>query len=203
MELSPDQLREFGVALNEATLIAVEVKPELHAAAVTLGVLALPSDDGPEPADTRRVLLLGSVGRIAASLRNGRWDDADAPVETFALDGLRDVVTGFAQQTIHGWSFLDVPADETFDRWSDRLSLDWRAEPAGLTHTLDLFQGSAEGPARHLELRIWFDELRIFEPDGTELPFDEFTAAGVRWWDALKAGDPRTAGHGIQPSGGS
>ena len=145
MDLSGDQVRAFGVALNEATVIAVDVKPELRAAAVTLGVLALPEDDGPEPADPRRVLLLESVGRIAASLRNGRWDDAEAPVETFALDGLRDAVTGFEQQTIHGWSFLDVPADETFDRWSDRLSLDWRAEPDGVAHTLDLFQESARG----------------------------------------------------------
>ena len=203
MEFTAEQLRAFGVALNEASVIAVDVRPELRAVAVTLGVLALPEDDGPEPADPRRVLLLESVGRIAASLRDGRWDDADAPVETFALEGLRDAVTGFEQQTIHGWSFLDVPADETFDRWSDRLSLDWRAEPDGLSHTLDLFQESAAGPARHLELRIWFDELRVFEPDGHELAFDEFTAAGVRWWDALKAGDPRTAGHGIQASDGA
>jgi hypothetical protein len=202
MEFSEDQLRTFGVALNEATVIAVDVEPERRAVAVTLGVLSLPADDGPAPSDPRVVLLLEPAGRIAASLRHGRWDDAGARVETLDLEDLANIVKSFEQQSLYGWMFLDVPDEDAFEPWSDRLSLDWRSEPGGLSHTLDLFQETAAGPPRILDLRIWFDELRIFRPDGSEIPFDEFTAAGVRWWDGLKTGDPRTAGHGILPSGG-
>ncbi len=196
MEFSDEQVYAFGVALNEATVVAVAVDPERRAVAVTLGVLSLPEGGGPGPADPRVVLFLEPAGRIAASLRHGRWDDAAAPVEPFELGDLPGVVAGFLQLSLYGWKFLDVPADDRFARWCDRLSLDWSSEPGGLAHTLDLFQAS---PERILDLRVWFDGIRIFTPDGHELAFDEFTAAGLRWWDALKAGDPRTAGHGIHP----
>ena len=83
-----------------------------------------------------------------------------------------------------------------FASWSGRLSLDWRSEPGGLAHTLDLFQGDG---VRHLDLRFWFDELRILGADRTEVAFDDFTAAAVRWWDARRADDPRTLGRGIFP----
>jgi hypothetical protein len=48
-------------------------------------------------------------------------------------------------------------------------------------------------------MRFWFDELRIFGPDRREVAFDDFTAAGVRWWDGMYGHDPRTEGHGIVP----
>lgn len=111
--------------------------------------------------------LLGAeddVERLAASLRNGRWDDVGASVEEFEVDQLLDVVR------------------------------------SGLSHALDLFQ---EGYDRHLDLRIWFDELRMFTPEHEEIAFDDFAAGGVRWWDGLYANDPRTAGHGIAPLTGN
>ena len=52
-----------------------------------------------------------------------------------------------------------------------------------------------------LNERVWSDELRIFGPDRREVAFDDFTAAGVRWWDGLYGHDPRTEGHGIVPGG--
>jgi hypothetical protein len=97
---------------------------------------------------------------------------------------------------VYGWEFLDRPEADNFVNWSDRLSLDWRSEPNGVSHTLDLFQ---DGGSRHLDLRIWFDELRILTPERQEVAFDDFTAAGIRWWDGLHAGDQRTAGYGIYP----
>ena len=99
------------------------------------------------------------------------------------------------RQLVYGWEFLDVPPEKGFDLWADRISVDQRWEPDGMTHTLDLFQ---EGSG-HLDLRIWFDDLRISDPQGNEISFAEFTAGGRRWWDALHAGDPRAGGHGIVP----
>jgi hypothetical protein len=46
-------------------------------------------------------------------------------------------------------------------------------------------------------MRLWWDEITVTGPEGDEIPFDEFTAAGRRWWDGLYAGDPRTADGGI------
>ena len=97
-------------------------------------------------------------------------------------------------------AIVDRPEANNFAAWSDRLSLDWRSEPGGLEHTLDLFQ---EGYDRHLDLRIWFDELRVFTPEHEEIALQDFMVGGVRWWDGLYANDPRTAGHGIAPLAGN
>lgn len=197
MELSKEQISAFGVALNEAALVGVEVAAEERWAAVTLAVLALPEGGGPAPEDPRVQLILQPVGRIAASLRHGNWDDATARVELFHLERLAEIVASFEQQPVYGWEFLDVPDEDDFAKWEDRLSLDWRSQPGGTAHTLDLFQ--EWGGSRHLDLRFWFDELHVFGPDRREIAFDDFTAAGVRWWNGLHADDPRTEGHGIVP----
>jgi hypothetical protein len=205
MEFSAQQVAAFGAALNEATLVAVEVSAETRGAAVTFSVLALPADGVPPPSDPRVRIVLQPVGRIAASLLHGSADDPGARVEEFELGRLEAVVASFGQQSVYGWKFLDVPetADEQeenyFPRWGDRLSLDWRSEPGGLAHSLELFQESSAGDDRQLDLRLWFDELRIFDLELREIAFDDFTAAGARWWDALFANDPRTQGHGIVP----
>ncbi len=187
------------MALNEATLVGVDVSAEERRVSVTLAVLALPADSGPPPDDPRVQLILQPVGRIAASFRHGNWDDTDARVESFELDRLAEVVASFEQQAVYGWEFLDVPEEADFASWRNRLSLDWRSEPGGTEHTLDLFQEGTWDASRHLDLRFWFDELRIFGPNRLEVAFDDFTAAGVRWWDGLHSNDPRTGGHGIVP----
>jgi hypothetical protein len=195
MQLSPQQVNDFGIALNEATLVGVEVEAQERWASLTFAVLALPEDDGPAPEDPRVQLIVSPVGRIAASLRHGNWDDAGAAVEPFGLERLAEVVAGFEQQPVYGWEFLDVPEERNFADWATRLSLDWVTAPGGTSHTLDLFQEWSA--SRHLDVRLWFDELRLFGADRREIPLDDFTASGVRWWKAFRAGDPRTAGHGM------
>lgn len=200
MQFTAGQLSDFGVALREAAFVGLEVIHEYRGVALTFSVLALPPDDGPSPADPRVQLRVGHVGRIAASLRHGNWDDNDAPVEAFDLDHLSEVVDSFEQQRIYGRRFLDMPDADSFDQWKNRLSLDWRSEPGGTAHTLDLFQEGARFPLRHLDLRIWFDGLWIVDPEIQPIAFDDFTAAGVRWWKAMREGDPRTRGQGIVPA---
>lgn len=196
MQFSQQQIDDFNVALNEAQLVGIEVDPLGPRAAITLAVLSLPADGGPEPEDPRVQFVLEPLGRVAASLRHGRWDDESARIEHFKLEQLADVVSARGQLPIYGWEFLDVPAEKDFDGWRDRLSLDWTTnDDVGQTHTLDLFQEDQP----HLDLRLWFDEIQIFDPARQLIAFDDFTAAGVRWWDALYAGDPRTQAHGIVP----
>jgi len=107
---------------------------------------------------------------------------------------LLPIVQSFGGGPIYGWEFIDLP--DKFDQWSDRLSMDMRSGADGLLHTLDLFQ---EGNGRHLDIRIWFDELDIRDPRGDTVPFDEFIEGGQRWRDGPFAGDPRTQGAGITP----
>jgi hypothetical protein len=187
----------FNVALNEATLLGAEVSPERRMAAITLSVLSLP-EVGPAPEDRRVQLLLSQVGRVAASLRHGRWDDENAAIEPFELEDLLPIVQRVGPSPIYGWKFLDSPDVGSFQRWSDRLSLDWYpGDEGGLSHTLLLFQEA--GDAEFLDLCIWFDDLVIRRHGVEIISIEEFGAGGKRWWDGLYAGDERTQGVGIHP----
>jgi hypothetical protein len=195
-------LSELDVALNEAEWHNARVRPEIAEAMLDFRVWALP-EVGPEPNEQDRVLRLRltDIGRVAASLRAGRWDDEAAQVEDFQIEDLNEVVHSFGVQPIYGWSFFDPP-EQDWAHWKDRLSLDLVISDAwSRQHVLDLFQESGAGPARHLDLRIWFNGLAGYDFDSQPVPLVEAAAAGRRWWDALFARDPRVAGHGIVPAG--
>jgi hypothetical protein len=198
VELSEKLRGDLGVALNESRLLDVVLAPDNHEAILVMEVLTLP-EVGPEPSDRRIALRCFPVGRIAASLRLGHWDDAHALVEAFDLTELSDVVRSFGGQPIYGWEFVD-PAGDSWKRWSQHLSLDVELGDGHRDHVIEVFQASGAGPERHLDLRIWCDEFTVTRPNAEVIPLEEFAAGGVRWWDALYAGDERTKGHGIVPS---
>jgi hypothetical protein len=193
--LNEEHIRGLGIAFNEATLLGVEVSPDSSLCGITLAVLTLP-ESGPAPKDSRLQVLLRPVGRVAASLRMGRWDDDRAPVQQFTLTELLSVVESF-KSPIYGWEFFDL-GDDKFKSWSNRLSLDWQGDPAGVDHSISLFQEGSV-PERILDLRIWFREIEFRRPDGTPVQIEDVISGGKRWWDALYAGDKRTEGHGIVP----
>jgi hypothetical protein len=193
MAVSEECASGLGVALNEAQWAAARI--DASEARVDLGfvVLTLP-EDGPEPADVRRVVRLTGVSRVVVSYRDGRWDDASAAVLPVDGDELDALLEEFGQLPIYGWEFVDA-GDEQFRRWRNRLSLDLPCAGSGV-HTIDLFQ---DGASRILDFRAWFEDLEVVDADGREVPLDEFIGGGTRWWDALYAGDERTTGHGIVP----
>lgn len=195
MQLTDDDRDGLNVALNEATWCDLVAVPDRRRVAVGLNVLTLPAE-GPAPEDTAVILLLDGVSRVAASLRHGRWDDASAQVEPLTVPTLTDAVRSFGGQALCGWEFVDPPADSWAD-WRDRLSLDAALSTEPAPHVLELFQESAMGEPRHLDVRVWFSELQVVRRTGKPVPLTEFVAGGRRWWDALYAGDPRTDGHGI------
>jgi hypothetical protein len=196
VKLTQKQIDGLDVALNEATLLGLEVDPQRLLAAATFSVLTLPLD-GPSPVDRRRQFLFRPVGRIAASLRLGRWDDPGAPIEAFSIAQLLSVIQSFGGQPIYGWKFID--REDGFSSWSGRLSLDFVGDPAAIEHSITLFQ---EGTTQNkiLDICLWFRELEIRDAQGEHIPVDEFIAGGTRWWDALYAGDSRTKGYGIVPA---
>jgi hypothetical protein len=194
MSLTEEHRSGLNVALNEADLLGFEVDPERRIAAATFRVLTLP-EVGPSPDDRRVQFLFRRVGRVAASLRNGRWDDPDAPVLPFALPDLLSVVQSFGGLSLYGWEFIDVHAKE-LAKWGDRLSLDWTSGDDGRSHSITVFQ---EPGNRILDLCVWFDELELRDPERRIISIDDFIAAGKRWWDAFFAGDERTKGYGMVP----
>jgi hypothetical protein len=186
----------LNVALNEAEWHNARVRADTSEAMLDFRVLALP-EVGPEPSEDDRVLRLrlSYVGRVAASLRNGRWDDDSAETVAFDLDDLNDVVHGFGVLPIYGWEFFDPP-ESGWNRWKDRLSVDEYFSDGSEAHVLELFQ---EGNDRHLDLRIWFNGLSGYSLNNEPLALPDVVASGKRWWDALFAGDERVRGHGIVP----
>ena len=194
MPLTTQQIQGLDIGLNEATLLGVEVDTDRRLAAVTFAVFTLP-ESGPPSADRRVQFLFWPIGRVVASLRTGHWDDPTAEIVKFEVEDLLSVVQSFDGLDIYGWEFFDVNDGKGFIDWASRVSLDYRSGSDGLIHTLDLFQ---EGAERHLDLRIWFDELMLRNADGEEISWEEFVAGGERWWNGLNRGDERTQGFGIE-----
>ena len=194
MPLTKEQRDGLGVALNEASLLGVEVDPERRVAGATFEVFSLPKE-GSAPSDGRVLLVFQPVGRVAASLRNARWDDPEAAAVPFVLGELLATVQSFSGLPVYGWEFIDVDAKER-QSWGKRLSLDWTSGSDGRTHSITLFQDAGN---RILDLCVWFDELEIRDPEGNAIPLNAFIAAGNRWWDAFHGGDERTRGHGMFP----
>src|SRR5262245_59166433 len=200
MRIDEHLAKGLGTALNEGSLLGVEYDPIRRLVGVTVAVLTLPDDHSPEPADPRRQLILTEVGRVAAALRHSRWDDISAEPVPMEASGLLSTVQSFGGQPIYGWEFINY-ADRAWNVWKDRLSLDVRSDAGSRTNILTLFQEGATAK-RHLDLWIWFEDLLIRDAQGNPIEPDVFVADGVRWWNAMHAGDPRTQGHGIV-SGGS
>ena len=197
MSLTTEQRSGLNVALNEADLLGVEVDLERRVGAATFAVLSLP-ESGPVPDDRRVQFLFGRIGRVAVSVRNGRWDDPTAEVVPLSIDELLPTVQSFGGLPIYGWEFIDCHA-KGLASWGKRLSLDWTSGDDGLSHSITVFQDSED---RILELCVWFDQLAIRSPRGADIPIDSFVASGKRWWDAFYAGDERTRGFGMAPLGG-
>jgi hypothetical protein len=195
MELTESQKHGLGVALNEATLLGVELDMQRRQVGATFAILALPPDAEPMPADRRVQFIFGPVGRVAACLRQGRWDDPTAPVAPMAPSDLLAVVQSFGGLPIYGWEFFDV-AEQELPPFGPRLSFDWRSGPDGTAHSIRLFQDASD---RHLDIRVWFDAFVIRNPPGAELSIDEFVNGGRRWWDAFYRRDLRTRGSGLMP----
>jgi hypothetical protein len=163
-------------------LLGGEFDAEQNAAAFTIAGLCM-NADGKIPDDRRVQVILRSVSRICASLRNGRWDDKIAEVVPFPCDSLLSVIQEFKGLPIYGHNFFDC-GGEGFAKWKDRLSFDYKVNGASTEgcHTLDVFQS---GDERILDIRIWFNDIQFFTAEGIEITAAEFVAAAKRAWDAI------------------
>ena len=193
MRLSDDAIHGLNVALNEATWLGLSVDTEGARAAATLAVLSLP-ESGPAPEDRRVQLLMQPVGRIAASYRQGRWNDDTASVLPLTLAEL-ERLTVERTMPVYGWDFLNQEERDPVATWPQPLSLDVTLDADACSISLDLHHDTDN----FLAVRLWFDDFRILTPNRGQLELSAFIQGGRRWWDGLHSGDPRTEGFGIVP----
>jgi hypothetical protein len=118
MDISSDLRDGVNRALNEADLLDVRVAEDGSEATIVVRVLTLPPN-GPEPEDRVRHLRCQPIGRLAASLRLGAWNDGKAAIEPLTLDQFCVVVASRVSQ-LYGWEFLDPP-EESWKNWQKRL----------------------------------------------------------------------------------
>jgi hypothetical protein len=182
MIFDKDTIDGLNLAFNEATFLGAEISARENVVAITIECVCL-NPNGSIPEDRRTQIILKPVGRMCASLRNGRWDDEKAEIIPFSHDKLLETVQSFNGLPVYGWEFFDC-GEKGFNTWKDRLSLDYASyeTDAGRGHTLDLFQDSSN---RILNLRIWFDDIQFFTPAYKEVPIGEFIAAAKRGWDTI------------------
>src|SRR5690242_6330978 len=91
---------DLDTALNEASWRGLLLDEEQSRVEIALQVLSLPDGDG-GVGTVDVVLELGRVGRLAASLRRGRWDDDSAAVIPLDAAQLGDVVASFRGAAIY------------------------------------------------------------------------------------------------------
>jgi|JI7StandDraft_1071085.scaffolds.fasta_scaffold102923_2 hypothetical protein len=196
MQIDEELRHRIGLALNEANLLGVEFDKEKNLVACSFALVAI-DKAGNIPKDNRLLFIFKPVGRFVASYRNGYWDDKNAVVEKFEPHDILEVVKRFNGQSIYGWDFVNC-GDNEFDSWKDRLSFDYSTgDNIGLTNTIDLFQ---ERGNRHLDFRIWFDDLEILTPQYEPVELEEFLENGKRGWDAIYYGNASNK-FGIYPAG--
>ena len=187
MRIDDNTASDMGVALNEAIFMGAEYDPDRNLVATTFSVLTLPEDNSPEPFDPRRQIVLTNIGRIAAAMRVGSWDDPGAKIIPFEASDLLSVVQSFDGQPINGWEFINHE-DSAFDDWKDQHSLDISPPNGSLDNRMVLYQEKGD---QSLVLLIWFDEFHIRDASGEVIELQDFIADGNRWWDALFDGGPR------------
>lgn len=194
MNYSKEILDRLGRGLNEAELLGAEFDFERELLACTFNPIVV-DINGKIPEDRRIQLILRNVKRIVSSLRNSDWDDDRQQAETFELSELLSVVNSFGGLPIYGWEFFNC-GEDGFKRWEDRLSFDWRNQQYnGKENTFDFFQ---EGHKRHLDIRVWFEEIHLFDSTSKKIEFKSFMDASDRGWRALKLNPEVSKHYGIQ-----
>lgn len=196
MDLTKDQLEGLSLALDESNLLDISVDPILWQATAVFEVLTLPKDELP-PKDRIVNFIINRIVRIAASLtKTTDGGSKRLGVLPLTLDKLEETAKSFNGLSIYGADFIQENSINALPDWFPYVSFDVRNDVAdGKIYTFDLFQVTDN---RCLDIRIWFQELRL-EKNGESLDMKEFIEDGKRWWEAFNKDSFRTHGYGIIP----
>jgi hypothetical protein len=182
----------LDVLLNESVLLDAEWDHAKNTLALTFFVEMIPERGERSVDDLYVQVVLAHVRRIAASYRCGDdWEDPHASVEPLRIDGIGDALRSIRNHdALYGWRFFDVPDEEAFVDWADRLSLDHRTSAdCDHCHTLTVWNEELlerdDCGRRMLELRAWFDRLSLRDRDGRAIPPDDAIGAARRYWERV------------------
>ena len=152
-------------------------------------------ETGEETSDPRRTLRLAGCSRLAASYRAGTGKTLRRRCCRSIWRGCDRAAAPERWRPVYGWEFVDSPRSErAFRSW--RAAAQPRPSMSGRGgHHLTLFQDL--GGVHHLDVRVWFADVSVLDGSGRRLDLDEFIAGGVRWWEAMYAGERSDLAPGI------
>lgn len=197
MRISGELKDNLNLALNESSLLDVEIDRMLHSVKVTFNCIMI-DEKGRIPEDTRVVFNFSPVGRIACSHRLGNWNDQKAEIKKYQPESISDVLRTFNGNAQYGWQFFNN-ANGDFKNWKHKLSFEVLANSdAGFTNTVDLFTEQYNGNPEIIDMRIWFDDFKITNVNGLPISLNEFVEYGKKGWDQVYNGNGMEV-HGISP----
>jgi hypothetical protein len=197
MDMAELDAAGLNTALSEATCLGIDIDSVDARVRIPLEVLTAPA--GGAPHSRRLDVVLGGVGRIAASLRFHWWTmlEPEQTVLPLTLQTLNEAVQTFGGSALHGWEFVDPP-ESSWKQWAPLLSFDTALSEAPTAHVLEFTQQEGINN-RELDVRVWFSDLTVEEPGGNAVSLPDFIEDGRRWWAAHERNDPATSIWHIAP----
>ena len=169
----------LNTALNEAAILGVDFSIADKICCVTFYPIAL-WEDGSIPDDNRVLFVFHNINRIAASLTK----EPDTAAIPFEPEKLPDIFSEFKHESLYGWNFIDN-GKKIYKDWENNKSFDLIiSESYKGQHTIDLFQEDRYSN-KNIDLRIWFDEIKIFDSKNNPISLEVFIANGIRGWKKL------------------
>ena len=145
-------------------------------------------ESGAETSDPRRTLRLTGVSRLAASYRAGSWDDAGgAGAPARPRGSATELLRRHGGGPVYGWEFVDTARSERGSALGAPAQPRPAPWPATGGHHLTLFQDLGGGTTS--TCGCGSADLSVLDGSGRRLDLDAFIAGGVRWWDAMYAGE--------------
>lgn len=188
MEASPIEMRDLGVALNEARVVALDVDVAAATVDLRVDVLAL-GEGGDGPPDRRRTFRFTGVDRLRAAVRVG---GLLAPVVPLASpSALSAFVAGLPGETfLLGGDFFDDP--ELWRRWPASSSLEvFPTAERPATHTFSWSIDAVRGDGRRTVFDLALDHaaLEVLDAGGAPIESARVLDETRRFWRQLSAGD--------------
>jgi hypothetical protein len=182
MKITSEIEKGLNLAFNESKLNYVDITPDFIE--VVLDCICM-NENNEFPDDSRIKIQFKPYGKIAISYRKGEWDDKQAEIVKIESDKLKDYFSDLTLDSMYGWEFINF-GEKEYEKWSDKLSLilETDLDSKGM-NTIDLFAEQIAKDAVTINIRIWFDDFKIFDSKENELTKQQFIDSGQRGWNQL------------------
>ena len=166
-------------ALNEASVLGLDFDEKNRTVYITFYPIAIQAD-GKIPIDNRFLFAFRNVARLASSLIL----DNDTIAIKFEPSQLADKISEYKNEQLYGWEFFDN-GDKIFKDWQDNKSFDLIINNNFIAqHTIDIFQED-KFSKKTIDVRIWFDNIDIFDSNLKPYDIQTFIDNGKRGWAKL------------------